>query len=102
MRYTQLIDFCRIKAPMAILEVGTWNGERATHMLNVSPEGCKYYGFDLFEDATPQTDYEEMNVKRHYTMELVLDRLTGFDVQLYKGNTRETLKNFNEKVDFVW
>ena len=102
MRYAQLIEYCRRKAPMSILEVGTWNGERALQMLNVSPEGCKYYGFDLFEDATPETDYEEMNVKKHYYREVVEDRLTGFDVELYKGNTRETLKNFNEKVDFVW
>ena len=29
MRYDQLLKFVREKQPKAILEVGTWNGERA-------------------------------------------------------------------------
>ena len=30
-----------------------------------------YYGFDLFEDATIETDKEEFNVKAHNTIEAV-------------------------------
>ena len=101
MRYDQLIAAVRTKNPKSILEVGTWNGVRATEMLNIC-HGATYYGFDLFEDATLDTDAEEMNVKAHNYMSSVLDRLTGFDVHLFKGNTRETLARFNEKVDFVW
>lgn len=100
-RYEQLHQAVRLKQPKAILEVGTWNGDRATAMLNLCPT-AKYYGFDLFEDATPETDAAEFNVKRHHYRLHVLDKLTGFDVQLYKGNTRETLAAFNEPVDFVW
>ena len=102
MRYEQLIDAVRAKQPKAIVEIGTWNGERARQMLNVC--SARYYGFDLFEDATAQTDKEEMNVKPHYYMEQVEDRLTGHDVQLVKGNTRETLKHFKPTapIDFVW
>jgi len=100
MRYVQLINAVREKQPKAILEIGTWNGNRAHEMLSVTD--AKYYGFDLFEDATRETDKEEMNVKPHYTVQMVEDKLTGFDVQLHKGNTRETLKNFDKKVDFVW
>jgi predicted O-methyltransferase YrrM len=100
-RYSQLLAAVREKQPKAILEVGTWNGVRAQEMLNLCPT-AKYYGFDLFEDATPQTDREEMNVKPHHYMDRIHDRLTGFEAWLYKGNTRETLKNFNEPVDFVW
>jgi len=100
-RYDQLIAAVRTKNPKSILEVGTWNGVRATEMLNIC-HGATYYGFDLFEDATLDTDAEEMNVKAHNYMSSVLDRLTGFDVHLFKGNTRETLARFNEKVDFVW
>lgn len=101
MRYDQLLKLVREKQPTAIAEIGTWNGTRAQEMLNLCPT-AKYYGFDLFEEATPETDREEMNVKAHHYMERILDKLTGFDVQLYKGNTRDTLKNFNEPVDFVW
>lgn len=101
MRYAYLIQQVMAAQPTAILEVGTWNGQRALEMLQVSPES-KYYGFDLFEDATPETDAEEKNVKPHHTMGSVYQTLTGFDVQLFKGNTRETLKTFNGKVDFVW
>lgn len=101
MRYNQLIDAVRKKQPRAILEIGTWNGERARQMLNLAPKAT-YYGFDLFEEATRETDISEMNVKPHYYMEMVEGRLAGYDVYLVRGNTRETLVNFNKKVDFVW
>jgi predicted O-methyltransferase YrrM len=101
MRYDQLLQYVREKTPKAILEIGTWNGERARQMLNLSPDAT-YYGFDLFEEATAQTDAEEMNVKAHWTLQAVEDKLHGFKFHLYKGNTRDTLKNFNEQVDFVW
>lgn len=101
MRYIQLLDFVRDLEPKAILEIGTWNGVRAQQMLNLAPNAT-YYGFDLFEDATRETDVSEMNIKPHYRMEEVENRLTGYKVFLYKGNTRETLAKFNEPVDFVW
>jgi predicted O-methyltransferase YrrM len=101
MRYVQLLEAVRGKQPTAILEVGTWNGDRALQMLNLCPSAA-YYGFDLFEDATAETDRDEKNVKPHYYMDRVEDKLTGFDVRLYRGNTRDTLATFNEQVDFVW
>jgi predicted O-methyltransferase YrrM len=104
MRYDQLIDAVRQKAPNSILEIGTWDGRRAMQMLAVAPEGCQYHGFDLFEDATRETDAIEKNVKPHHYMEQVLDRLSGFNALLYKGNTRETLPAFapDRPIDFVW
>lgn len=102
MRYLQLIQAIRDKEPDSIIEVGTWNGQRAWDMLMVAPPGCQYYGFDLFEDATHENDVEEMNVKPHYYIDRVYEKLDGLNVWLYKGNTRETLKNFDKKVDFVW
>ena len=101
MRYEQLLKAVRAKQPQAILEVGTWNGQRALEMLNLSPDS-QYYGFDLFETATPENDAMEMNVKPHHYCDKVFDRLTGYKVQLIKGNTRETLRWFRQKVDFVW
>ena len=101
MRYEQLHQAVRQKKPKAILEVGTWNGDRALQLLKLS-SNSRYYGFDLFETATRETDAVEFNVKRHWFMDQVYEKLTGYDVQLFKGNTRETLANFNEPVDFVW
>lgn len=101
MRYDRLLAAVREKQPKVIVEVGTWNGVRAQALLNLAPD-AEYHGFDLFEDATPATDKEEMNVKAHYYMQKVQERLTGFKAFLYKGNTRETLKNLNIKADFVW
>jgi predicted O-methyltransferase YrrM len=100
-RYHIIQDAVKAAQPKAICEIGTWNGSRALAFLNLSPDS-KYYGFDLFEEATPQTDKEEFNVKKPMRMQEVYDRLTGFNVTLYKGNTRETLKNFNEPIDFLW
>lgn len=101
MRYEQLIAACAKKQPRAILEIGTWNGDRALQLLQVSPKSV-YYGFDLFEDATPTTDKEEMNVKPHWDLDAVAQKLSGFDAHLVKGNTRYTLTDFHEPVDFVW
>ena len=101
MRYDRLLESIRERQPKAILEIGTWNGERARQFLNLVPD-ARYYGFDLFEEGTVETDREEMNVKPHHYLERVMMKLEGWDVQLFKGNTRETLANFNEKVDFVW
>ena len=103
MRYSQLLKAVREKQPTAILEVGTWNGGRAMEMLSLAPDAI-YYGFDLFETATRETDEEELNVKPHYYVEAVRQRLVGYDIELYKGNTRETLANFEPTVrpDFVW
>lgn len=101
MRYLQLLKAVRELQPRSILEIGTWNGDRAVQMLTLAP-GAKYYGFDLFEDANPQTDEEEKNVKPHYYVEAVRKRLSDFRATLYKGNTRETLRDFNEPIDFAW
>jgi hypothetical protein len=85
--------------------VGTWNGGRALEM----NQYAVYYGFDLFEDATSQTDTAEFNVKPHFSVEDVGQKLKAFgkhDFYLFKGNTRETLTKFaNEftgKIDFFW
>jgi predicted O-methyltransferase YrrM len=101
LRYGQLHQAVALKQPKAILEVGTWNGGRALTMLKLCPT-ARYYGFDLFEEATAETDAAEMNVKAHHTLEAVQETLKGYDATLYKGNTRDTLAAFNEPVDFVW
>lgn len=103
MRYSKLIAAVRDKRPKCIVEIGTWNGGRAMEMLRQAPDAM-YYGFDLFEDANEETDRVEFNVKAHYAVDTVYERLKGFKAQLFKGNTRETLKWFKPEilVDFLW
>jgi predicted O-methyltransferase YrrM len=50
-------------------------------------------GFDLFEEASDETDEVEKNVKAHNNQEEVAERLNaaGVSYRLYGGNTRETL-----------
>ena len=101
MRYDQLLQAVVELQPKSILEIGTWNGHRASQMLRLSP-GATYYGFDLFEDASEETDEAEKNVKPHHSLAAVKARLEGYRVHLYKGNTRDTLKDFAEPIDFAW
>ena len=101
-RYSQVIHCINLFKPTSIIEVGTWNGNRAIDMVKAAlahRQKVHYIGFDLFEDATPQTDAEELNVKKHFTVAQVSARLKevqatnpGFTFELVKGNTRETLK----------
>ena len=106
-RYKQLADIIRFYKPECILETGTWNGGRAIEMALASfkhNDSVHYMGYDLFEDATIDTDHEEFNVKPHNTMEAVRKRLKEFaehmkekedktfTFELTKGNVRETLK----------
>ena len=106
-RYRQLADIIRFYKPKTILETGTWNGGRAIEMALASFEhsdSVHYMGYDLFEDASVETDHEEFNVKPHNTLEAVKKRLEEFTehvkdkdnktftFELTKGNVRETLE----------
>jgi len=117
-RYKQLADVIRFYKPkQTILETGTWNGGRAIEMALASFEhvhAVHYIGYDLFEDATIESDEEEFNVKPHNTLKAVEKRLEEFaevcktrdkktfTFELYKGNVRDTLKsNYLDEVDFA-
>ena len=61
-----------------------------------------YIGYDLFEDATPETDAAELNVKAHSPVAEVTKSLQAFSKSLkgvhwtlHKGNTRDTLHGKN-------
>jgi len=80
-RYRQLADLIRFYKPTTILETGTWNGGRAIEMALASFDNndkVHYIGYDLFEDATTQTDKEEFNAKPHNTKAAVVKRLDEF------------------------
>jgi predicted O-methyltransferase YrrM len=96
MRYKQLASICKERQPKVVLEIGTWNGERALEIMQACE--AEYFGFDLFEEATEETDIQELNVKKHCRMEDVKKKLNGRS-QLIKGNTRDTLPEFAENCE---
>lgn len=100
MRFQQIYDWIEANKPEVIVEIGTWNGQNAIRMLK---EGAKrYIGFDLWEDGDEMIDELENNAKKRVSMEEVQKVLAKYQVELIKGNTRETLKTYvNEKKPFV-
>tara|TARA_R100000315_G_C5232804_1_gene143846 strand:- start:189 stop:2498 length:2310 start_codon:yes stop_codon:yes gene_type:complete len=115
-RYSQIVDLIRHYKPKSIIETGTWNGGRAIEMaLTVFEysDTIDYVGYDLFEDATVETDHEEFNSKAHNKMSAVQKRLEEFaehvkenknktfTFKLIKGNTRETLTDQKSKFDMA-
>lgn len=97
LRYRQLIDIAADLQPKVIIEVGTWNGQRAVELHQVCPQ-AEYYGFDLFELADEETDRVEMNVKSHYRGADVAQELARMGVKftLYGGFSSDTLPKFRE------
>lgn len=88
-RFQQIYDYIETKKPHTILEIGTWNGQNAVRMM--AEGGKKYIGFDLWEDGDEVLDELENNAKKRVTEGEVRMFLKSYDVELIKGNTRETL-----------
>ena len=100
-RYKQIdliIDFLK---PASIVEIGTWNGDRAIDIAQAALNHhayVHYWGFDLFEHAAVDHDERELNVKPHIPLEDVHAKLEtfkehhpGFSFNLIKGDSRFTL-----------
>lgn len=109
MRYSQIIDVINEVKPKKILEVGTWNGVRAVEMCLaalVHNTNVSYLGFDLFEDATSETDAHELNVKPHANKDDIRHNLSvqlpACTISLVSGNTNITLKGFRGEYDFAF
>lgn len=82
------------------LEVGTYDGARTEKLLRHWLAGDKvrsaaYWGFDLWEELTPEMSKAELSKSRLPPNESeVLKRLSGVPqcaIQLFKGNTRKTM-----------
>jgi len=109
-RYKHLLQLIDIFQPRTIVEIGTWNGHNAIRMLQRAAqyrENPYYIGYDLFEEATDETDAEEFNVKAHIPMETVQSEIKSAcpasEVALVQGNTRETLSEEQGLIaDFVF
>lgn len=120
-RYDQLRELVKFYAQgresFTILETGTWRGIRAMELANAAYEaGAKsvsYYGYDLFEEATEETDRIEFNNKNHNTIEAVGAALSDyaervktngveFKFKLNRGDTKLTLARAAKDVDFAY
>lgn len=86
---------------LRFLEVGTFDGVRACQLLRFflsshHKRSASYWGFDLFEDMTPEMVQSELSKsKLPPSQAQVTQRMSAINnlrVQLFKGNTRETLK----------
>lgn len=112
MRYSQLEDLIHEHKPRSIIEIGTHHGNRAWNMCMAALEHndkVYYIGFDLFSDATPETDAREMNgkgagsaSKAMEAMKLINVSHPGFTFELHKGDTRKTLHGQALVADFVF
>lgn len=116
-RYKAVADAIRAIRAKTLLEIGTWNGERALEMVAAAmetPGPVLYLGFDLFEGMTAEKSKAEFNAKVPTPEEAVRRRLQGFarkhpgfSFRLHKGDTRETLPAYLSSagaggVDLVW
>jgi hypothetical protein len=95
-RYRQLLEVIDEIKPQSIVEVGTNSGTRAQQMIGAALKHhaeVRYTGFDLFEDATPETNAAEMNAKPPAFFESVWAKLfcPMVSLSLIRGNTRDTL-----------
>ncbi len=107
-RYRQLVDVVRFARPGTIIEIGTHQGRRAEMLCREAlkyRDKVRYFGYDLFEDATEETDRIEMNGKGHGIQSDVAYRLSnipGVTFELIKGNTRDTLHGTETFADLVF
>lgn len=107
-RYDQLLHAIDLFKPKTIAEVGTWNGQNAIRMIKHAQKYRKnvvYVGYDLFEDATAETDSAELNVKRHnHVLDVeaeIRKACPDAEIQLIKGNTRETLTPISADLAYI-
>lgn len=106
-RYDQLLHAIDLFKPRSIVEIGTWSGENAIRMIKQAEKyrkNVQYVGYDLFEDASNETDAAELNVKAHNSLENVENRIKlkcpNADINLIKGNTRTSLNPL--RADFAY
>lgn len=97
-----------------IVEIGTHRGKNAVHMIQTANlfhplERIEYFGFDLFEDLTPEELEKEFSLQPppHEEVKRRLEA-TGAAIHLLQGHTKKTLPKFlegagkNKVIDFVF
>jgi hypothetical protein len=116
-RYGQLLKIIQHYKVKSVVETGTWNGGRAIQMAEASyaagNDEFTYTGFDLFEEATEESDKRELNTKAHNTIEAVSNRLKEyqskaaekgktFNFSLNKGDTNKTVPALSPSADLIY
>src|SRR3989338_1743993 len=89
-RYRHLFLAINENKTRRIMEIGTWNGRRALQMIKTaqkfhSAQEIEYYGFDLFEQMTPEIFLEELSKQPPKLVEVkkMLDN-SGAQVKLFQ------------------
>lgn len=110
-RYNRLTKLVTFNKPKRIIEIGTHKGKRAEQLCReaLRYNAVHYVGYDLFEDATDETNHRELNGKGPGSEEAARERLEklkgefeDFTFELIKGDTRETLHGTDQRADFVF
>lgn len=100
-RYQQIVQIMKKYKPASVIETGTWNGGRAIEMALTAFEYSNtftYYGYDLFEDATVQTDFEEFNGKAHNKLSAVQNRLKEFAEHVKENKNKILYLNYTKVI----
>jgi len=111
--YGPLFEILKSRKFHNIMEIGTWNGSSAVGMiktaaLRVPEDQIHYYGFDLFEEATPELLAEEFSPRYALLIkdtEAKIKQQTKAEVSLFKGDTKKTLPAVIDrlpKMDFIY
>jgi glycosyltransferase involved in cell wall biosynthesis len=112
--YAAMFDVLKAKDCRHIMEIGTYNGQNALLMIKtaarrVPEEEIAYYGFDVFEDYTPEIEDLEFSVgykpPKVSEVEEYLKKHTTAGIHLFRGKSRETLSHeisHLPKMDFIY
>ena len=102
-RYKYLFKLILNQKPKTILEIGVYKGKRSIEMMDLAQcfnKQITFYGFDLFEKITKRKIKDELS-KNPLSKDQILKQLKYLfpkaKINLIKGNTIKTLKNFNIK-----
>lgn len=110
-RYRYLFQNISKVHPRNILEIGTWNGNRAVAMIEVAkkfnpPHEIQYYGFDLFSEMNEimmKNEISKFPPSKSDVQKKI--KATGATVRLVQGNTLQSLpQNINSLplMDFIF
>lgn len=101
-RYDRLIFLAAQKKPEVLIEIGTHRGQRARLL---KAHCARYYGFDLWEAGSDETDRRESNGKGRSSQAQAAEALARSRFELIAGDTRDTLPAFcnrGTRADFVF
>lgn len=96
-RYVDLLRAAYACRPRTIVEIGTYNGIHARHLIQIArifhpASEVHYWGFDLFEMMTPEVQQAEFSLRPPSVGEVEkFLRRTGANVHLRKGFSKETV-----------